>query len=159
MPRRLYDCVIIDLPAFFHRTSLLGFSETDIAYLVTTAELPSLHLTRKAIEMLHQLGFDKARYNILVNRLNEHEGIGGGDLEKMFDASIKATLPNDYFSLHRVVTRGEPLTGEGELGKAIEGLAGKLAGAVVVEKQKPRGIFGAKPILSQISSALDPTVA
>jgi pilus assembly protein CpaE len=147
--RKLYDFVILDLPAIFHRTSLLGLAETDTAYLVTTAELPSLHLTRKAIEMLTALGFERTRYGIIVNRLNRNEGIGTGDFEKMFGSSVRAAMPNDYFSLHRVVTRGEPLPGEGELGRAIQTLAGKLGGFSTQNKPKPKSFVGVTPALSR----------
>ena len=60
---------------------------------------------------------------------------------------MHASLPNDYFSLHRVVTLGQPLGPEGELGKAIEKLAAGLcdahsqqmkeAGAGSVREMKP----------------------
>ena len=42
------------------------------------------------------------------------------NMEKLFGCPVHASLPNDYFSLHRVVTLGQPLGAEGELGKAIE---------------------------------------
>lgn len=58
MLRKQYDFVVLDLPTIFHRTALLAFSEANSACLVTTAELPSLHLTRKAIEMLDVVGFE-----------------------------------------------------------------------------------------------------
>ncbi|MBI2686100.1 MAG: P-loop NTPase [Acidobacteria bacterium] len=148
MVRKLYDFVVLDLPTIFHRTALLALSEADTACLVTTAELPSLHLTRKAIEMLDVLGFEKIRYSILVNRLSKQEGIAAGDVEKMFGASVRAVLPNDYFSLHRVVTRGEPLTQEAELGRAIERLAGKLTGVTAGQARKSKGFWGIKPVFS-----------
>lgn len=142
MLRKQYDFVVLDLPSIFHRTALLAFSEADTACLVTTAELPSLHLTRKAIEMLAALGFERNRYSILVNRLSRQEGIAAADVEKMFGASVKAVLPNDYFSLHRVVTRGEPLTKEADLGRAIESFAAKLAGVAVDQTRKPKSVWG-----------------
>ncbi len=142
MVRKQYDFVVLDLPSIFHRTALLAFSETNSACLVTTAELPSLHLTRKAIEMLDVAGFEKSRYNILVNRLSRQEGIAAADVEKMFGASVNAVLPNDYFSLHRVVTRGVPLTQDGDLGRSIESFAAKLAGVAVGPARKSKSFWG-----------------
>ena len=55
--RRMYDWVILDLPAVFNRTSLMAISECERAFLVSTSELPSLHLTRKALTLVDQLGF------------------------------------------------------------------------------------------------------
>ena len=54
--KHLYDWVILDLPAIFHRTSLLALAESDRAFLISTSELPSLHLARKAVSLLRQLG-------------------------------------------------------------------------------------------------------
>jgi len=142
MVRKQYDFIVLDLPSIFHRTALLAFSEANSACLVTTAELPSLHLTRKAIEMLDAVGFEKSRYSILVNRLSRQEGIAAVDVEKMFGASVNAVLPNDYFSLHRVVTRGVPLTQDAELGRAIESFAAKLAGVAGDQTRKSKTFWG-----------------
>jgi pilus assembly protein CpaE len=148
--RSLYDFVILDLPTVFDKSSLISLAQADSGFLVTTAELPSLHLTRKALQMLQQLGFDRDRLRVIVNRLNRKDGLDGNDLGKMFSAGVYATLPNDYFSLHRVVTRGEPLTGDCELVRALEGLAGKIAGVTTAEKKRTSTLFGASPALSQI---------
>ena len=151
--RTIYDYVILDLPAIFQRTSLLGLSESDTSYLVTTAELPSLHLTRKALDMLAAFGFEKSRYGIILNRLNKEDGIASVDLEKMFGAPIKATLPNDYFSLHRVVTRGEPLAGDGELARSIESLTASICGIKKSAEKKAGGFWRTKPAVSANSRA------
>jgi pilus assembly protein CpaE len=126
--RQLYDWVVLDLPSVFQRTTLSAISECDSAFFVTTSELPSLHLTRKAVNLVDQLGFPKDRFHILVNRVERRDEIGTDDMERLFGAKVHAKLPNDYFSLHRVVTLGQPLGPDGELGKAIEGIAERLAG-------------------------------
>jgi len=147
--RRRYEWIVIDLPVVFHRTSLLTFSESDKCFLVSTSELPSLHLTRRAISMLATLGFNKERYKVVVNRVNRRDGLAEADLEKMFNYPVHSTFPNDYFALHRVVTLGEPLGAEGDLGKAVESLAASLCGVVGAEKKKHASLMEAKPALSQ----------
>jgi pilus assembly protein CpaE len=133
--RNLYSWVILDLPAIFNRTSLMAISECERAFLVSTSELPSLHLTRKALTMLDSLGFPKDRFQVLVNRVDKRDDIGTADMEKLFGCPIHAKLPNDYFSLHRVVTLGQPLGTDGDLGKAIEGVAGRLRTALTPAKK------------------------
>ena len=59
-----------------------------------------------------------------------------------------AAFPNDYFSLHRVVTLGQPLGPEGELGKAIESLAAGIFSAVDEGKKPALSAGGAKAVLS-----------
>lgn len=126
--RRIYDWVILDLPAIFDRRSLVALSDADAAYLVSTAELPSLHLTRRALNLIDALGFPRDRFQVVVNRVSKRDGITSADMEKLFGCPVHASFPNDYFALHRVVTLGQPLGRDGELGRAIEQLAAKLSG-------------------------------
>ncbi len=146
--RHIYDWVILDLPTVFSRNSLMAISECERALLISTSELPSLHLTRKALTMLDQLGFPKDRFHVLVNRVSKYDRMGLEHIEGLFGCKVHARLPNDYFSLHRVVTLGQPLGAEGELGKAIESVATKLAGSVI-EKKKGTGTRGLSPALQQ----------
>lgn len=146
--RFLYDWIIIDLPTVFHRLSLHALSESERGFLVSTSELPSLHLTRKAISLLNQLGFAKDRVQVVVNRISKKDGLGGGDLGKLFDCPVQASFPNDYFSLHRVITLGRPLANDCELGRAVESLAGRLAGAMSAEKKR-MGLLQTKPAMQE----------
>src|SRR5271156_881825 len=148
--RRMYDWVILDLPAVFNRTSLMAISECERAFLVSTSELPSLHLTRKALTLVEQLGFPKDRFQVLVNRVDKRTDIGTGDMEKLFGCPVHASLPNDYFSLHRVVTLGQPLGSDGDLGKAIENVTMRLCGALNGTSKPVPASRSLKPALSQI---------
>jgi pilus assembly protein CpaE len=125
--RMNYDWVVIDLPVVFQRLSLMAISESDRAFLVSTPELPSLHLARKAVTLLDQLGFPKERFQIMMNRIDRRDEIAGSDMERLFNCAIDARIPNDYFSLHRAVTLGQPVDAHCELGKAMESLAGRLS--------------------------------
>jgi pilus assembly protein CpaE len=147
--RNLYDWVILDLPAVFNRTSLMAISECERAFLVSTSELPSLHLTRKALTMVDQLGFPKDRFQVLVNRVDKRDDISTADMEKLFGCPIHAKLPNDYFSLHRVVTLGQPLGTDGELGKAIEQVAARLSGSLAPPKKSAQPAREMRPAFSQ----------
>jgi pilus assembly protein CpaE len=147
--RMNYDWIVIDLPVVFQRLSLMTISESDHAFLVSTSELPSLHLARKAVNLLDQLGFPKERFQIMVNRVNRRDEIGGSDIEKLFNCSVNSRIPNDYFSLHRAVTLGQPVDGHGELGKAIEGLAGRLSG-VPSQDKKRIGQSDSRAVLSTV---------
>jgi len=146
--RQIYDWVILDLPTIFSPTSLMAVAECERAFMVSTADLPSLHLTRKAITMLNQFGFPKERFHVLVNRLERREEISIADMEKLFGCSVHASLPNDYFALHRVVTLGQPLGSENDLGRAIENVAQRLCGSN--GKMPPPPALELKPVLSRV---------
>jgi Flp pilus assembly CpaE family ATPase len=77
--------------------------------------------------MLQQLGFPRERFQIAVNRMDKRSGVTVADMEKLFNCHIHSKFPNDVLALHRAVTLAEPLGSECELGRAVEGLAGRLA--------------------------------
>jgi pilus assembly protein CpaE len=125
--RAIYDWVVLDLPAIFHRLSLLGLAEADQAFLVATPELASLHLARKAVGLLGQLGFGKERFQVLINRVGGRDGLRRSDVKQIFDCPVHSSFPNDYFPLDRAVTLGQALDPESGLGRAIAAFAGRLA--------------------------------
>jgi pilus assembly protein CpaE len=133
--REIYDWIVVDLPSVFEKLSLLTISDSDEAFLVSTAELPSLHLTRKAVAYLGMLGFGLERYKVLVNRLGKQEGIKSEDMAKIFGAPVHAMFPNDYLSIHKGLTVGAPLGGKCPLGKSVETFAGQLAVRAQAEKK------------------------
>jgi pilus assembly protein CpaE len=133
--REVYDWIVVDLPSVFEKMSLLTISDCDEAFLVSTAELPSLHLTRKAVAYLGMLGFGLERYRVLVNRLGKQEGIKSEDMAKIFGAPVHAMFPNDYLSIHKGLTVGSPLGGKCPLGKSVETFVGQLTGRAQAEKK------------------------
>ena len=142
-----YEWIVIDLPVVFQRLSLMAISESDRAFLITTSELPSLHLARKAVNLLNQLGFPKERFQILMNRINKRDEIAVSDIEKLFNCTVHSRFPNDFFSLHRAVTLGQAIDGHSELGKAIEALAGRLS-AIGASNGKKAAVSDPKGVLS-----------
>ena len=52
--RGAYDIVVLDLPAAYEPVSQVILGESDKIFLVSGAELPSLHLTRKVIGYLER---------------------------------------------------------------------------------------------------------
>jgi pilus assembly protein CpaE len=129
--RSNYDWTLIDLPAVFENWSLAVLSQADCGLLVSTPELPSVHLARKAVRYLDQLGFPRERFQLLINRVNRRDEISRTHLERLFDCTVHSRLPNDFFSLNRLATLGEPLEEGSELGKAMIKFAARLSATTV----------------------------
>lgn len=134
--RTQYDWILIDLPGIFEKLSLLTISDCDEAFVVSTAELPSLHMTRKAVGYLGMLGFGSDRYRVLVNRLGKQENISSEDIAKIFGAPVHATFPNDYLSIHKGLTTGAPLGVKCPLGKSVDTFSGQLAARAELDRKK-----------------------
>jgi pilus assembly protein CpaE len=141
--RPVYDWVIVDLPTVFERLSLLMLPESDHAFLVTTPELPSLHLTRKAVSQLGQIGLSLDNFHVIVNRAGRADEVTVEAMAKIFKAPVYATFPNDYLSLHKALSAGQPI---GPC--ALERALWEFARAICSE---PRGAEPAKtgPVLER----------
>jgi pilus assembly protein CpaE len=134
----LYEWVLVDAPAIFERTALLAATNADRAFLITTAELPSLHMTRKAAALLVGLGLSQERFRVLVNRAGRRGGISTGDMAGIFNAPVHACFPNDYASLHQALADGGGIRAGCSLGRAVEDFAEGLAGLKPADKQNGR---------------------
>jgi Flp pilus assembly CpaE family ATPase len=114
---------------------------------VSTSDLASLHLTRKAVKLVTQLGLDSQKVQVLINRMDKRNELNTSDLTKLFDCHVEAAIPNDQLAFQRGVTLGQPLEPDSELGRIVDSLAGKLMGAVR-EPKKPQVRFAIRPLLS-----------
>ncbi|HSW50822.1 MAG TPA: hypothetical protein VLH09_11640 [Bryobacteraceae bacterium] len=146
--RSRYEWTLLDLPAAFHRVSLLALANADKTFLVSTTELPSLHLARKAVRLLSQLGIGPDRFEVVINQAGRREGIAGQDLEKILGCRVRISMPDDHSRLHQAIALGEPVEAQSGLGEAIEGLAGRMAGPSRSEKRKVEFVLDAGPVFA-----------
>jgi pilus assembly protein CpaE len=133
-----YDWVVVDLPSIFHPSSVQTIKEADHAFLVSTPELASLHLARRAVTMLTEAGIDPQKFQVLINRMESRDELSVGKLSKLFNCKVNTSLSDDKLGIQRILTIGKPLAGETDLGRAIDSLAAKLMGGVPEKKPQPR---------------------
>ena len=123
--RPAYDWLVVDLPSVFDRLSLLLLPDADHAFVISTPELPSLHLTRKAVAMLGLLGLSQDQFHVVVNR-SSHDGLTLEAMANILQAPVYASFPNDYLALHQALHAGRPLA-ECALARAIGSFAHEMA--------------------------------
>jgi len=128
LAREFYDWIVIDLPTTATADASVTLALADEAFLVTTAELPSLHMARRQLQYLDSLGLSPQRLRFVLNRVQGETPLPQDELEKNFRARIAASFPNDYFAIHAAGSAGHPLLGEGKLSRSIRDFVGQLVG-------------------------------
>ncbi len=146
--RSTYDWAILDLPAIFHQLSLLALTEADRTFLIATTELPSLHAARRAVDLIGQIGIGRDRFEVLLNQVGKRGAMSDADLERVLNCPVRTTLPDDHSGLLEAVALGQPVRADSSLGKAIDGLASRLAGTPQQEKCKADFYLGPGPVLA-----------
>lgn len=138
--RLIYDAVVVDLPAAYERISLATLGDADEIFIVCTPELPSLHMTRKCIVFLDQMGFNRDRFRVLVNRSSRRDELSREDMEKVFNFPVHYTFPDDYNTVHRALTAGKPAPPNCELGKHLRRFTDGIAGAGQTAEKRKKSI-------------------
>lgn len=138
--RRHYGAICADLSGNLEKYSVELMLDSKRIFMVTTPEIPPLHLARERLRFLRELDVGD-RVSILLNRWSRRSTITVEQIEDLVDAPVFATLPNDYTGVHEALVAGRPVSEELELGKAFRDLARRLmapAGANAAEQQAPR---------------------
>jgi pilus assembly protein CpaE len=125
--RVMYELVVVDLPSAYERISIATLGDADQVFIVCTPELPSLHMTRKCITFLDQMGFSRDRFRVLVNRTTRRDELSREDMEKVFNFPVYFGFPDDYQTVHRALTAGRPAPPNCDLGRQVAKFSQSLA--------------------------------
>ncbi len=114
--------------------------EAKTVYLITTAELPSLHLAREKIAFLRSQDLDK-RVSVILNRSQKHGQISIEEIEKLFGMPVQMTFPNDYAGVHAALTAARHVNTSSALGGRFNALAESMVGKKTGGAEKKRGFL------------------
>jgi pilus assembly protein CpaE len=138
--RAIYEAVVVDLPSAYDRVSMATLGDADQIFIVCTPELPSLHMTRKCIVFLDQMGFNRDRFRVVVNRISRKDELTRQDMEKVFNLPVYCTFAEDYSSVHRALTAGKPVPSNCELGRQIQRFSETILGPKPGHDKKKRAL-------------------
>jgi Flp pilus assembly CpaE family ATPase len=138
--RRQYSAICVDLSGMMERYSVEILHEAKRVYLVTTAELPALHLAREKLAFLRSQDLD-SRVSILLNRSEKRGQISLGEMEKLFGMPVFMTFPNDYSGVHTALTEGRQVIASSALGSRFRELAVTMLDKKAVSPPAKRGLM------------------
>jgi len=144
--RRQYKVICVDLSGNLERYSQEVMHEAKRIFLVTTPEVPSLHLAREKCAYLQSLDL-LDRVALLVNRVNRKNPITTPQIEQLLGVSVAGAFPNDYVAVQDALQEGTVVNPGTDLGKQFEALARSLLGA-------PEGKEATKPARRSLAEYL-----
>ncbi len=149
--RRYYRLIAIDLSGNMEKYSIEIMEESRRIFLVTTAEISSLHLARERYNYLKTLDLGD-RIELVLNRSHKRSAIDTKQIEDLLGLPVKVALPNDYQGVSRALTAGKPVDSNSDLGREFKKLAYALmerdpAQEAGKTKQKQSALSGILSIL------------
>lgn len=124
--RRTYKAVCVDMSGNMEKYSIDLMHESKRIYLVTTQEIPALHLAREKVAFLNSLELGD-RVSIVLNRCQKRGGVPEERIEEVLGVPVDATIPNDYPGVMRALTSAKFIEPGTDLGKKISALAQKFS--------------------------------
>ncbi|HEY7615472.1 MAG TPA: hypothetical protein VH744_01605, partial [Terriglobales bacterium] len=98
-------------------------------YLVTSPEVVALHLSRRRITELLEMGVPKERIRLVVNRIDSRQPLRQKEIEEAVGLPVARALSNDYAAVSEAAMKGLLLGTETDLGRQLHNLACQIAGA------------------------------
>jgi pilus assembly protein CpaE len=122
MLRRAYRIVCFDLSGNLEKYSIDLMHESRRIFLVTTPELPALHLARAKHRLLESIDLAD-RVTVLLNRAPKNGTLTQAQIEDLLGTSVHLSLPNDYQTVHKAVSEAGAVPVSTALGTQITQLA------------------------------------
>lgn len=138
--RRNYKAIGFDLSGNLERYSVELMEHSKRILLVTTPEIPSLHLAREKLQFLQNIGLG-GRVALILNRYPRRHVISPQEVAEVVGAPVTAVLPNDYQGVQQALARATCVSPNSDLGQAYGSLARGLLEAVPTAGVEPKKRF------------------
>ena len=145
--RTMHAYTVVDVPAGLNDHSLAIMEVADQIVIMAALEITAIKNLRLFLEVADQLGYERSKLRIVMNRSDTTQGIRLGDVEGSIRRSIDGTIVSDGRLAVLAVNRGVPFilsNPESPLSRDVNRLAQTLIGDTIVaaeEKPNRRGIF------------------
>jgi len=127
--RTMFSYVVVDTAHDFDSRNLEAFELSDQIIVVVVPNISSIRAAKKALGVFKNLGYDREKMRVVVNRASKKDPIKAGEIEKTLRYPVSWVVPNNYPVVVEAINSGVPLVnhqGKSNVAKSIMGLAGDI---------------------------------
>lgn len=154
--REGWDEVVVDTGAGFREANMAALDLADTILLVTVPEIPALHNTAKALNiLLSQLEYPREKVRLVLNHADTGHELDPDDVASALDYPVHVTLPTDR-SVQVAVNAGQPVLGRrarSPFGQAIGRLAESVSGEKPGDAARPAEEHGSASLHEEKSTS------
>jgi pilus assembly protein CpaE len=107
---RTYEFIIIDAGTVTSACAAVAVYAADAIYLVANPDVASIRNTQRLVDRVCQLGADRERLRVLLNRTSEQHVIAPKQIETALGHGIHQAFSSDYGTVSAALNSGVPLT-------------------------------------------------
>jgi pilus assembly protein CpaE len=120
---------VVDLDHSFREEQTVALRQADIVLLVLRLDFTSLRNCRRTLDHLEQLGVDRDRVRLVVNRYGQPKEVPAAKAEEALGLKIAHFVPDDPRTVNRANNNGVPLILEAPSARVSKSVV-KLAASV-----------------------------
>jgi len=127
--RTMFSYVVVDTAHEFDPRNLEAFELSDQIIVVVVPNISSIRAAKKALKVLKDLGYDREKVRVVVNRASKKDPIRAGEIEKTLHYPVSWVVPNNYPVVIEAINSGVPLVNhqrKSNVAQSIIGLAGDI---------------------------------
>ena len=106
--RTTHDLVVVDCTSYFNDTTLAILDAADVILTMLSLEITSIKNMRLFLEVAEQLGYEKGKVRLVLNRADSALGIRVADVEHSIGRKVDETIVSDGRSVVYALNRGVP---------------------------------------------------
>ena len=106
--RAEHDLVVVDCTSWFNDTTLAILDMADVILTMLSLEITSIKNMRLFLEVADQLGYEKPKVKLVLNRADSTLGIRVADVEHSIGRKVDHTIVSDGRSVVYALNRGVP---------------------------------------------------
>jgi pilus assembly protein CpaE len=107
---RTYEFIILDAGRATGSCADVAVFAADTIYIVANPDVPSTRNTQRLVERMVQMGADRDRLRVLLNRTSEQHMINPKQIESALGHPIEQAFASDYGTVSAALNAGVPLT-------------------------------------------------
>jgi len=134
-----YPFVCVDFPAALYPACGGILASCDVVHVVCTPDLTSLHLARRRLQRLIDVGLSSDVVRVVVNRGGSRHSLPSSQIEDLVQAPIACTLPNDYDAASEAALKSGTISPSSHLGRALRAFSVDVAGLEAAAQDKDAG--------------------
>jgi pilus assembly protein CpaE len=132
LARVMFPYVVVDVDHSYSEVQLRAVRQAELILLVLRLEFAALRNARKALDQLDQLGIDRCRVRLVVNRHGQPKEVPAAKAEEALGMKIFHYVPDDPTSVNRANNNGTPFVIEApstKVSRSVTRLAMSINGA------------------------------
>jgi pilus assembly protein CpaE len=124
-----FPYVVVDLDHSFHEEQTIALRQADVVLLVLRLDFTSLRNCRRTLEHLEQIGVEREKVRLVVNRYGQPKEIAASKAEEALGLKVTHYIPDDPKTVNRANNNGVPLIVEAPAARISRNIV-KLAASV-----------------------------